>query len=742
MRISGKVIGISIGALALAVAAFAAAQAQISTTGTAAVGPFNQAQVDAGRTAYQANCSGCHGPALQGGPNSTALAGPGFMAAWGGRNSADYYRYVSTQMPYGNAGGLSADTYASIVSFIYAVNGSRPGTAALTADNATRINTFTDGHIVDAMIGGTQVVQAGRGRGAAAPAGDGEGGGAAPAGRGGRGGRGAAGPAFGQTVLGTVPDYKDISDGELRNPSPNDWLMFRRNYQGWSYSPLSQITPANVKNLQLKWSWAMNEGGASQVTPIIHNGVMFLSNTSNTIQALNAKTGELIWENRIGPAPTSAYGGTRSIAVYHDKVYFASTDAIMYALDARTGKIAWQTQIATGTHGTTGGVMVINGKVLSGLMGCDNYSTEHCFISAYDAETGARDWKFFTTALNGTPGGDTWNGLEDNWKGGVDTWIAGTYDPELNTTYWGTAQAKPWFRASRRTFGGAALYSVSTLALNPDNGQLKWYFQHVPGESLDLDEVFERVLIDHGKSKEVMTIGKSGILWKLDRVTGKFISLLPTIFQNVYSKIDAKTGQLQYRQEIIDQKTNQWFSSCPSPEGGHNWQATSYNQPTDLLIIPESQSCVMITGRDVDLRLGGGGTANSQKFFFMPGTDRNMGKLMAVNTRTMKKVWEWQQKSPFLTAMLSTKGGIGFIGDFDRNFRAIDVKTGKTLWQTRLGTTAQGYPVTFAINGKQYIAVAAGLGGGSPEQKPTQLLQNVVHRPSTGQQLYVFALPD
>jgi alcohol dehydrogenase (cytochrome c) len=375
-------------------------------------------------------------------------------------------------------------------------------------------------------------------------------------------------------------------------------------------------------------------------------------------------------------------------------------------------------------------------------MGCDNYSTEHCFISAYDAETGQRDWKFFTTALNGTPGGDTWNGLEDNFKGGVDNWIAGTYDPELNTTYWGTAQAKPWFRASRRTFGGTALYSSSTLALDPDNGQLKWYFQHIPGETLDLDEVFERVLIDHGRSKEVFTIGKSGILWKLDRQTGKFISLLPTIFQNVYQKIDAKTGEVEYRDDILNQKTNQWFGSCPGPEGGHNWQATSYNQPTDLLLIPLSQSCVMITGRDVELRLGGGGTANSQKFYFMPGTDRNMGRLMAVNTRTMKPVWTWQQKSPFLTAFLSTRSGVAFIGDFDRTFRAIEVKTGKVLWQTRLGNTAQGYPVTFAINGKQYIAVAAGLGGGSPQQKPTQLLQNVVHRPATGQQLYVFALPD
>jgi alcohol dehydrogenase (cytochrome c) len=485
----------------------------------------------------------------------------------------------------------------------------------------------------------------------------------------------------------------------------------------------------------------MNEGGASQVTPIVHNGIMFLSNTSNTVQALDAATGELIWENRIGPAPTSAYGGTRSLAVYKDKVYLASTNAILYALDARTGRIVWQSQIGT-NKGTTGGVMVMNGKVVSGMMGCDNYTSEQCYISAYNADTGAREWKFQTAALAGTPGGDTWNGLENMYRAGVDTWIAGTFDPVLNTTYWGTAQAKPWFRSSRRTFGGDALYSSSTLALNPDNGSLKWYYQHIPGETLDLDEVFERVLIDHGNSKEVFTIGKSGILWKLNRETGRFMSLLPTVFQNVYSNIDTKTGALTYREEIINQKTNQWFGSCPGPEGGHNWQATSYHRPSDLMIIPLSQSCVMITGRDVELRAGSGGTANSQRFYFQPGTNRQMGKLMAVNTTTMKPAWEWQQRAPFLTAVLTTENGVGFVGDFDRVFRAFDVRTGKELWRTRLGNTAQGYPVTFTVGGKQYVAVAAGLGGGSPQQKPSLLLQNYVKRPATGQQLYVFGLPD
>jgi len=196
-----------------------------------------------------------------------------------------------------------------------------------------------------------------------------------------------------------------------------------------------------------------------------------------------------------------------------------------------------------------------------------------------------------------------------------------------------------------------------------------------------------------------------------------------------------------YRQDILDQKTNQWLSSCPSPEGGHDWQATSYDQPDDLLIIPESQSCVMIQGHDVDMKLGGGGTAASQKFFFMPGTHQNMGRLSAYRTSDMKQVWTWQQRVPFLSAVLSTGGGVAFVGDFNRAFKAVDVKTGKILWQIRLGNTVQGYPVTFSLNGKQYIAVCSGLGGGSPQQKPSTLLDEV-HRPPTGNVLYIFGLPD
>ena len=704
------------GAGLIALGVLAAVQAFAQSPGV-----YNMEQATKGHAAYAASCAGCHRANLAGGGDAPALGGNGFMSSFGGRSTKDLYKFIATSMPAGAPGSLGEEAYTNITAYLLYANGAKAGSALFSKDTDAKVSSVADGKILAEAIAAPRM-----GKMAAAEA---------------RARAEAPAPAHGLTVAGTVKNYVDVTDEMLKHPDDGEWLMYRRNYQGWSHSPLKQITTENVKNLTLKWAWNMNEGGASQVTPIVHAGTMFLSNTSNTVQALDARTGELIWENRMGPVSKVAYGGTRSLAIYHDKVYVATTDAMIHALDARTGKIVWEQALGTTNNSNTGGVMVMRGKVLTGLTGCDNYSENNCYISAFDADTGKRDWKFYTTALEGQPGGDTWNGLPNLLRGGGDTWIAGTYDPDLNTTYWGVAQTKPWFRASRKTGNASTLYSSSTLALDPDTGKLKWYFQHAPGESLDLDEVFERVLIDHDGQKTVMTIGKPGILWKLDRVTGKFIAAKETIFQNVFSNIDHKTGAVTYRKDIYNQKTNEWFSSCPGPEGGHDWQATSYDQPDDLLIIPLSQSCVMIQGHDVEQKLGGGGTAASQKFFFMPGTHQNMGKLVAYRTSDMKEMWSWQQRSPFLTAVLSTAGGVAFVGDFDRSFKAVDVKTGKIIWQTRLGNTVQGYPVSFSLDGKQYIAVASGLGGGSPQQKPTMLLDEV-HRPSTGHQLYVFGLPD
>ena len=697
---------------------------------------YEEGQAQRGELLYQQNCAACHLADLSGSFEAPNLADSSFRNNWSNRGMQEFLDMLRRTMPPQAPGSLTESQYQDVSAFLLSANAIPAGsTVTLTAANSV---VFLNGD-VSAIASGVQRTPV-PGRAGTVPS---------PHTRN-------AVPeiatvyssdrALSRSYTGinnsAIDKFQNVSSEELANPAPADWTYWRRSPNSQGYTPLDQITTENVSSLSLAWVWGM-EAGRSQPAPLVRDGIIFIPNFGNVVQALDGRDGSLLWEyRRQFPEGGRSGGLLRTLAMWEDMIFVATTDAHLVALDARTGAVRWDSEIADETLGysNTSGPIVADGVVINGITGCGRFFEQSCFITGHDANTGEELWKTFTIAQPGEAGGDTWGDLPLEFRGGGDVWITGSWDPELGLVFFGVAQAKPWMAASRGlTTDDSALYSNSTLAIDPKDGRIVWHRQHVPGESLDMDEAFEQVLIDIVDEPYLFTIGKSGILWKLDRRTGEFMGLKETVFQNVFSDINLETGEVRYREDIRNMQVGEWLSVCPSTAGGHNWQSTGYHPPTRSLVIPLSQSCMEMSPREVTFEVGSGGNQGDRRWMEMPNTEGQFGKLSALNVDSMEESWSIEQRAPFLTAALTTAGGLVFIGDYDRYVHAYDVETGEELWRTRLATSAQGFPVSFAIDGEQYVAIPAGRDGGSPWRIGSFLAPELVS-PTGHNALYVFKL--
>jgi alcohol dehydrogenase (cytochrome c) len=671
-----------------------------------------------GRVIYEKQCVECHGMKLQGTGHGSDLSATTLLRKWENNTVSDFLRLLVDTMPAGKPGSLDKGAANEVTAYVLKHSVSDLSDA-ISSD--TKMGEFLLG---DAWTPSNDQAASDASENWEGAAGIAE----------------AARQASG-FINKVVENYTPVSSEMLADPPAGDWLSWRRTLDGWGYSPLDQVNRNNVDQLTLAWVITMRDG-SNQGTPLVHDGIMYLTHPQNTIQALDAASGDVIWEfeNAYELGSQTLGGPTRSIALYDDKLFMATYDAAIVAVDARTGEQLWKTVKADWNKGFThtSGPMVADGVVISGINGCERYKPEGCFITGHDPDSGEELWRTSTIAMPGEPGGDSWAGLPAHLRAGGDTWMPGSYDPLGKLFYIGTAQAKPWVAASRgMSPRDAALYTNSTLALDPKSGEIRWHFQHIAGETLDMEVGFERVLVDLDGERQLVTIGKDGILWKLDRQSGAFVELTETMRQNIFSKIDRENGIVTYRQDIIDAKIGEPVDVCPGIYGGHNWQSAAYDPTEKSLIIPLHQLCVEMTGREVDMTDGGGGYGGESRVYPLPEANGMLGRLTAYNLETMQQTWNHTQRAIFLTGALATSGGLTFIGDMDRWFKAFDSHTGKELWKIRLGAGLHGYPISYAVDGVQYIAVPTGLGVFkllTAKQAPE------IYQPSGGNALYVFRL--
>jgi alcohol dehydrogenase (cytochrome c) len=556
-------------------------------------------------------------------------------------------------------------------------------------------------------------------------------------------------PAQSSTVSGpSVTRYSTVTASRLRNPESRNWLMVRRTYDGWGYSPLSRITRANVAQLKPVWTLATDANNGHEAPAIVNDGVMFVATPGNQVMAIDAASGRVLWRYKraLPDGVVLLHPTTRGVALSGDKVFLAANEAVLVALDARTGREVWTTTVGDNASGyyMTMAPLVADGKVMASASGGE-YGVRG-FLAAYDVQTGKQLWRTFSVPAPGEPGSETWpNG--DQWKnGGGPMWVTGNYDPETNLAYWGTGNGGPWMGDQRP---GDNLFTASTIAVDVATGAIRGHFQYHPNDSWDWDEVSPPILVDYTRNgrtvKGLIDVARNGYLWFLERTRGpiNFVSGAPYVKQNVFRSLDPKTG----RPDVDPARkpgTGRSAEFCPSHWGGKNWPPIAFSPETRMIYIPANENlCSSLIGKPVEYVPGKSFTGATNALMLAPGAD-HVGEVQAWNVDTGQRVWT----HTFATSanwgpMLATAGGLVFSGGTnDRKFRAFDAASGKVLWEHETNSGVIGQPSSFEVDGRQYIAVQSGWGidARAMQNRLLKLMPGLPDVPEGGM-VWVFAVP-
>jgi len=484
---------------------------------------------------------------------------------------------------------------------------------------------------------------------------------------------------------------------------PQNWLTYSGNYAGQRHTLLDQINTANVKNLAAKWVYQTNTGGRIEATPLAVDGILYETGQDDRAFALDARTGRPIWmfQHALPQDIRPCCGRVnRGFAVLGDRVYLGTLDSHVIALDRKTGNVVWD-QVAADYklgYSFTAAPLALKDMIIIGVSGGE-YGIRG-FIDAYDAATGKLRWRFYTVPGPGEPGHDSWEG--DSWKiGGAPAWNTGTYDAATNQIFWCTGNPSPSNRGAGRA--GDNLYSNSVLALNPDTGKLNWYFQFTPHDEHDWDATQIPVLVDSGNQHLLLHANRNGFFYVLDRSTGKLISAT-AYGKQTWSATKDSLGRPLAKKEASP--TLEGHTVCPGALGTTNWYPPAYNPQTGLLYVTSRDQCDIFSTAPQPYEAGHAYYGSA--YFPSEEAEPYIGALRALDPASGDKKWEFPHTSPTWSGLLSTAGGLIFTGDAEGNFIALDAATGKPLWHFQMGGAVYAGPMSFAVDGKQYVAIAAG----------------------------------